>query len=150
MPSKRCFSCGEVKELTEFGRDAPRPDGLRYECKPCNNLRYRTWYANNPQKAKIKNMKKNALAYGLSVERYAEMVERGCDACGSFDQLCIDHDHSCCGFAAQPNRPICGECVRGILCRACNVIEGWAKTPERAIQVAAYMLQFQDVLEGVD
>lgn len=34
----------------------------------------------------------------------------------------IDHDHSCC-----PGKGSCGKCVRGILCRNCNVGLGFLK-----------------------
>ena len=29
--------------------------------------------------------------------------------------------------------------LRGVICRSCNVMEGYAKTPERAYEVACYM-----------
>lgn len=32
---KRCGRCNEVKEATEFGKDATRSDGLDYRCREC-------------------------------------------------------------------------------------------------------------------
>lgn len=43
----------------------------------------------------------------------------------------IDHDHTCCagsrhrwGATATRREPICGECIRGLLCQGCNVALG--------------------------
>lgn len=32
----------------------------------------------------------------------------------------VDHDHACCSHG----RKMCGKCVRGLLCAACNLLEG--------------------------
>lgn len=45
-----------------------------------------------------------------------------CEACGSVDRLCVDHDHDCC-----PGPKSCGKCVRGILCNGCNSALGYLK-----------------------
>jgi hypothetical protein len=39
MESKRCTTCGEVKALTEFYKDARRKDGRYSECKACTAAR---------------------------------------------------------------------------------------------------------------
>lgn len=62
--------------------------------------------------------------YGITLEQYAEMLERQHGVCAICEQgpshqqkhLDIDHDHACC-----PRPPLCGHCVRGLLCRLCNV-----------------------------
>ena len=38
METKRCNTCGEVKELSEFGRRARRPDGYDLHCKECHKI----------------------------------------------------------------------------------------------------------------
>jgi hypothetical protein len=64
--------------------------------------------------------------YGMTVEQYDAMLEAqggGCAVCGGGTQdgrrLHVDHDHGCC-----PGRRSCGRCIRGILCRACNLMLG--------------------------
>jgi hypothetical protein len=45
----------------------------------------------------------------------------------------IDHDHNCC-----PEETTCGKCIRGLLCRDCNLLIGHAKddldTLKRAVE----------------
>jgi hypothetical protein len=36
---KACPDCGELKPATDYGRNASRPDGLAYYCKPCFSIR---------------------------------------------------------------------------------------------------------------
>lgn len=47
-----------------------------------------------------------------------------CEGCQmSFETLAdahVDHDHGCC-----PGSTSCGECIRGVLCRGCNVSLGF-------------------------
>ena len=35
---KRCPSCGNVKEIAQFGKDSGKPNGLTSNCKPCTIL----------------------------------------------------------------------------------------------------------------
>jgi hypothetical protein len=54
----------------------------------------------------------------------------------------VDHDHRCC-----PDGQSCGECVRGILCRACNNgLGNFADDPERLISAASYLLSNVNLL----
>lgn len=78
--------------------------------------------------------------YGLSPNEGAAMYARqqgACAGCGEaypLDALHIDHDHSCCA------RKSCGACVRGLLCRACNLAAGHAQdNPDRLRSLAAYL-----------
>lgn len=63
--------------------------------------------------------------YGLTrgeVNAKAE-AQGGCAACGAQTpgdgRWHVDHDHRCC-----PGKFTCGKCVRGILCRGCNLALG--------------------------
>lgn len=60
-----------------------------------------------------------------------------CEVCGSTDNLCLDHDHSC-----HPRGQGCTECVRGILCRQCNFAEGQLLSdPNLALKLYEYMIR---------
>ena len=62
--------------------------------------------------------------YGVTPETFDRLLAAqggGCAICEiteaeSPHALVVDHDHACC-----PGKRSCGACVRGILCRACNV-----------------------------
>ena len=56
------------------------------------------------------------------------MLVRDCECCGqripkhhSRVQVVVDHDHQCC----DSDSASCGLCVRGFVCRPCNVELGW-------------------------
>lgn len=71
--------------------------------------------------------------YGLTAEQYEVMVslrDGKCDICKCESKaLVVDHDHSCC-----PGTETCGECVRGLLCRLCNVFLGQYETHPNFVQ----------------
>jgi hypothetical protein len=73
--------------------------------------------------------------YNITEDQYKNMMARGCEVCGSVENLCIDHDHRCC-----PGKSSCGKCVRGTLCRSCNQADGFLKSnPEFARKLAIYL-----------
>jgi len=129
---KKCTRCKQQKDCSEFHKSSDRKDGLSYRCKDCTREYNReSWNRNNRAKA-VRDKRKR---YGISPERYAEMLSKGCEACGSFEKLVIDHDHSCCSGIFT-----CGNCVRGMLCNKCNIAEGMLLgDPARAIALAEYM-----------
>lgn len=45
---------------------------------------------------------------------------------------CIDHDHDCC-----PRNKYCARCIRGLACRGCNIILGYAKDDPSRLHMMA-------------
>lgn len=108
-----CRSCYE-KQLR-----ASNPEFAERQRENC-----RRWAAKNREKllqskrnyAKlpgVRERKRNATrkrlfeSYGVTVEFVDAQLQRGCQVCGSFERLHVDHDHTT-GF------------YRGILCSKCN------------------------------
>lgn len=59
---KLCRSCGEVKELEQFGQKRRHPGGLASSCRPCERARRKRYVEQNPEKAKAqqRNIPSNA------------------------------------------------------------------------------------------
>lgn len=113
---KTCNKCKLEMPATSFYNRKHREDGLSTMCKRCL------------VNASI------ASRFRLTIEQYEAMLLRGCEACGSFEKLCIDHDHSCC-----PGQVTCGKCIRGVLCGNCNSAEGFIKSINQASGLIKYM-----------
>lgn len=74
------------------------------------------WVANNPEQRKVFTRRSRIRAYGISPERYEEMLKaqgNGCEICGNKNKraMAIDHCHKT------------GK-VRGLLCDPCNLSLG--------------------------
>ena len=124
---KKCTRCGEYKPTTEFNKRAASPDGLEYKCRSCASEYYAT-YSKKDGKSERDRDTYLIRTYGITTERYEELLEqqdRACALCrksaSEFKRrLAVDHDHTCCPTVAKS----CGECIRGLLCPACNTFLG--------------------------
>lgn len=71
--------------------------------------------------------------YGLDADAVEAMWEsqgRACAICRrltDITDLNIDHDHACCETRGKKMTKTCGQCVRGLLCRSCNLMLGHAQ-----------------------
>jgi Recombination endonuclease VII len=116
--SKTCTGCKVYLRSSEFYSQSHKLDGLSSMCKSCLTKR------------------SIASRFNLSLEDYEKLVSLGCQACGSFNKLCIDHDHSCCSYSGS-----CGNCIRGVLCSDCNSAEGFIRTIAQGNGLLEYMKQ---------
>lgn len=132
---RTCTWCGLVKPLSEFGPLSAGQLGHRSRCRPCEAERQRgDRAAASPEVRAHRNARMRRWqirkAYGedglIAYERI--QAGAGCDICGGrTPKMAIDHDHAT-------------GVVRGVLCKDCNLILGWAKDdPGRLRDMAAYL-----------
>jgi len=119
VEEKRCPTCGETKPAFMFFRNRRSADGLGGYCKPC-------WVAymkehEDPDKRAAQQRKASLRRnYGVTPDQYEVMLsaQNGVcatcgNACATGKRLAVDHCHRS------------GK-VRGLLCRRCNSILGYA------------------------
>ena len=139
---RTCKDCGEAKTHDDFYRSGAY---WQPRCKECHNAKSRRRYAADAERIRAKQReyrlnnrdvvrKRQAhntrkWRYGLSEQRYLELLEEqghACPGCGTgFTdgvQVDVDHDHACC-----PGESSCGSCVRGLLCHTCNIALGMVR-----------------------
>lgn len=72
-------------------------------------------------------LRQKAKRYGITVEEVNTILLRGCEICGTFSKLCIDHNHET------------GK-VRGCLCIGCNTFLGHiTKSPNKLTKALEYL-----------
>lgn len=117
-----CCMCGRHFSLTRK-RDGKRIQ--RADTKWCRDCR-----RSSPEAVRFHR-------YGVSPERYAAALLRGCEICQRrVDRLHVDHDHRCCPPKSVQYRT-CGKCVRGFLCGTCNRAIGMLRDDPDTVRRAA-------------
>ena len=119
-------------------------------CPPCKKLydkEHKKNYYKNPYNRLLRYGQHIKHRYSLTLEGLNELYvqqEGKCPIClkelsnptiedATRWESNIDHDHNCC-----PTETTCGKCIRGLLCRDCNLLIGHAKdnldTLKRAVE----------------
>jgi hypothetical protein len=147
--TKCCPRCGETKPLLEFYAHRSTKDRRATYCKSCAKAyqierqrgtrgAYMKRYAEVNRSRMLQHYRSFRLRlYGLTLERYDEMLEEQdhrCAICGGDGErvdgrapLVVDHDH-------ETNR------VRALLCNGCNAGLGmFGDDPERLRATADYL-----------
>jgi hypothetical protein len=165
---KTCTKCNKSKELSEFGKDKCVASGVRAECKECMSARLRQKYLSKADEKKqyqieyrkthprdknrdreyyLANKDKwrtpaarqrkfisRLRNYGLTIEDYNTIISSQnncCAMCKKEKPLCIDHHH------------VSGK-VRGLLCRACNLVIGNVyENPAILLAGIEYLLRYK-------
>lgn len=119
-----CRVCLESKPADQY---ALTPSGNpRKICKSCSWQQRKTANDSNPNWKAQRRATLIRFKYGIEPEQYDSMLEAQggrCAVCNeiSSELLHVDHDHSCC----PDSHKTCGNCVRGLLCRRCNLALGY-------------------------
>lgn len=135
---KECTKCEQSKPVEMFYRREMSGDGRMPWCKQCESVHRRRRYLQRIQSDPDHLVKIIARRHKVNVEKIKEMMLDGCEVCGTKEDLCIDHDHSCC-----PGQSTCGQCLRGVLCKRCNVAEGHIKNIHSAMKLVKYMIKYR-------
>jgi len=143
--SKVCRVCGRVgndEEADEFTKRGNL-------CLACKRVKSKAWYAANRERERQKTQARRAVdphrhtreRYGLTEFQFMGMwlrQEGRCAICKKVfenrKECHIDHDHACCPVNS------CGACVRGLLCRTCNLGLWYVESnPDFASAAVAYL-----------
>lgn len=93
--------------------------------KAQNNRYKKEAFERNPEKFRWQTVYKKYKMTRAMYEGLLEAQNGVCAICGNAPNrnfLSIDHDHACCDSTHT-----CGECIRGLLCAACNSFLGRIK-----------------------
>lgn len=105
----------------------------------------------DPRKRRGYNLK---YLYGITLDQFEGWLEEQggrCPIClilaaEARDPFVVDHDHACC-----PGMKSCGTCVRGIICKQCNLALGHLRDNEDAAQrLADYVKQMNSIRKNRD
>ena len=91
---KRCCSCKQELELSEFNKNKGRKDGLNSICKECSRVRSKKYYKDNPTKHKINTSLRNRQIRDSLLEKTNNLkLSAGCKFCIEKEVVCLDFHH---------------------------------------------------------
>lgn len=142
---KTCTKCLEGKPESDFPMMRGKPAAC---CKACKSAYAKQWNAKPEAKAlRYQTMRRWKLDrnYGVTPDEYDRLRSVAGDVCPGCSRpfsaerdACYDHDHETGKY-------------RGFLCRQCNMAVGLlGDDPGTLLALAAYLIQGQDVLGGVE
>lgn len=125
---KECGRCRERLPVELFHKNRNAADGLQHYCKLCVKTKTRM------------------ASYKIDEAQFLTLLTEQDEACASCGELAadgetlhVDHDHNCC-----PGKYTCGQCVRGLLHRYCNQLEGHVRrNPYRYLAAFVYYMKLQ-------
>lgn len=131
---KFCTTCKLNLPIDHFTADRSKKDGRAYKCHGCQAMRNKRakllLKQSNPKLYKLRQLRIELAAYGLTIEQYGSMVKaqnNTCSICSKPEliqqRLSVDHDH------------VTGK-VRGLLCSLCNRALGGFKDNQTILMAA--------------
>lgn len=121
--SKPCNRCGGADRFPPS-----KTSGKYGNCRPCWEIWYKQDRKAKPEKYRTYEHRRN---YGLEPEEYQDILRSqnfACAICKETDNLNVDHNHET-------------DEVRGILCRCCNLMLGYAKDSTDTLFIAIEYLK---------
>lgn len=107
--------------MEDFFNSKKAKDGKQSQCKACCKMRLST--PENVERRRQYAWLGCLQRFNLTEEQYDQMFEKQCGLCAichkpdaSGTRLAVDHDHECCNGDYS-----CGNCIRGLLCKKCNM-----------------------------
>lgn len=122
---KECSTCGVFKILSEFYTKVGAKFNRYSKCIVCQNIHN-----------KSNNITRRLRKHNITMEKYKELLEKGCVICGTKINLHMDHSHYHNKF-------------RGILCLYCNTgIGSFSDNITLLLKAAAYLEEFNKSVEN--
>lgn len=93
---KTCSKCKQAKDLSEFGKNKQKKDGLQSYCKTCSSSVALAWHHTNkhdPEVAKRLSEYNKKVVAEIKTEVDAYKAEKGCKFCPEDDPCCLDFHH---------------------------------------------------------
>lgn len=122
---------------------------------PAKHAAYNSkWLKDNPQKAKNVELRKRYNITNVEFNALLEKQNNVCAICskpesyiryGKIPALAVDHDHTCCTGSKS-----CGKCIRGLLCRGCNLVLGYMEDNSTLLRKAADYIDLNRVPQKED
>ena len=127
----RCQPCRDANARSMAGYRRQHRDAWR--------AYMRNWTKSNPEYMRRQILRR----HHLSIEQYTRLLAEQdglCGICGTAPgekSLQVDHSRGCC-----PGPHSCGQCVRGLLCGACNSALGFLRDDlDRLEKVRDYLIR---------
>jgi hypothetical protein len=145
MPTKKCTKCKIEKETSAFSFRCDIKDKLRSHCKDCVKKKSREYQEKSTDSNRHSRFKAKLLyRYGITLLQYKQLQEKQNNKCaickkeetnihnssGKITRLAVDHCHTS------------GK-IRGLLCKNCNLLIGYAKENSEILLNASSYIEEQ-------